>query len=283
MKHITFPEQVKADIAKGLCYGECHGVLWQGQNFKSVKKALQWMFESLGGFQVLSFCLAPMGTQQHGTRTNFFDNLGNEEIDAGFDFIERHGGKAVLQDLKKKNCAACQWEQWGGIVERGRPESLRLFRLKPKNTHARAPGPGPIKKIEWLHHGKPLLDNKKVILHTDGARAYKTPFTNVIRCHVVHQKKKAEKKGKVVWLNPSYTKVYDLKTSDGAHLKVKSGTQVIDRFWGELRRHLRHVTRLPGNNAMTRKIRSAQWLFWHKNDGLWQATGRMLRELREHA
>ena len=185
-------------------------------------------------------------------------------------------GKAVLQDLKKKNCATCQWEQWGGIVERRRPESLRLFRLKPKNTYGRAPGPGPIKKIEWLHNRKPLL-------HTDSARAYKTPFTNVIHCHVVHQKKKAEKKGKVVWLNPSYTKVYDLKTSDGTHLKVKSGTQVIDRFWGELRRHLRHVTRLPGNNAMIRKIRSAQWLFWHKNDDLWQATGRMLRELHDHA
>ena len=94
VKHITFREQVKAELAKGLCYGECHGVLWQGQNFKSVKKALQWMFGSLGGFQVLSFCLAPMGTQQHGTRTNFFDNLGNEEIDAGFDFIKRHGPRS---------------------------------------------------------------------------------------------------------------------------------------------------------------------------------------------
>ena len=35
-----------------------------------------------------------MGTQQHGTRTNFFDNLGNEEIDAGFDFIEGHGPRS---------------------------------------------------------------------------------------------------------------------------------------------------------------------------------------------
>lgn len=26
------------------------------------------------------------------------------------------------------------WEQWGGLVQRGRPDSLSLFRLKPKRT-----------------------------------------------------------------------------------------------------------------------------------------------------
>ena len=87
----------------------------------------------------------------------------------------------------------------------------------------------PSRKLNGYTMESPL-DNKKVILHTDGARAYKAPFTNVIHCHVVHQKKKAEKKGKAVWLNPGYTKVYGLKASDCAHLKVKSGTQVIDTF-----------------------------------------------------
>ena len=37
-----------------------------------------------------------------------------------------------------------QWEQWGGLVERGRPHSLVLYRLTPKLTAKRAPGPGPI-------------------------------------------------------------------------------------------------------------------------------------------
>ena len=36
------------------------------------------------------------------------------------------------------------WEQWGGIVERGAPESLMLTRLDPSKTIRRAPGPGPI-------------------------------------------------------------------------------------------------------------------------------------------
>ena len=184
-----------------------------------------------------------------------FGRTGHQWHDVEADEVDL--GKALLQHLtkktkKKKPDKCLEWEQWGG---RGRLDYLPLFRLMPKNTPARAPGPGPIKKSNgYATEGSCL---KKVILHTDGSRAYKTPFTNIIHCHVVCQKKKAEK-GKVVWLNPSCTKVYDLKMSDGAHLKVKSGGQVIDRFWHELRRHLCHVARLPGNKAMTRKVRSAQ-------------------------
>ena len=66
-----------------------------------------------------------------------------------------------------------QWEQWGGLVERGRPDSLMLFRLKPALTHKRAPGPGAIRKRDWAPIARKHLHNKQVILHTDGARAYK--------------------------------------------------------------------------------------------------------------
>ena len=40
---------------------------------------------------------------------------------------------------------------------------------------------------------------------------------------------------KVVWVKPNYTKVYNIKLPNKTILKVKSGTQVIDRFWGHLR------------------------------------------------
>ena len=83
-----------------------------------------------------------------------------------------------------------RWEQWGGLVERGRPSSLRLFRLSPKLTGPRAPGPGPISKHDWKPIAAKYLAGKGVILHTDGARAYKMKIPNVIHCNVVHQKKK---------------------------------------------------------------------------------------------
>ena len=38
-----------------------------------------------------------------------------------------------------------KWEHWGGMVERGQPHTLVLYRLTPKLTTKRAPGPGPIR------------------------------------------------------------------------------------------------------------------------------------------
>ena len=58
-------------------------------------------------------------------------------------------------------------EQWGGVVERGRPSSLRLFRLDPKMTSARAPGPGFFANEVWAPVVRKRLDGREVILHTD--------------------------------------------------------------------------------------------------------------------
>ena len=59
------------------------------------------------------------------------------------------------------------WEQWGGIVERGRRGSLILFRLDPKLAKKRAPGPGPIRKRDWVPLAKKWIGNAKVLSMTD--------------------------------------------------------------------------------------------------------------------
>ena len=199
------------------------------------------------------------------------------------------------------------WEQWGGLVERGRPSSLRLFRLNPRVTRKRAPGPGPITKRDWAPVGKKLLANRKVVLHSDGARAYKLKLPDVLHCNVVHQKKKIQINGKAVFSKANmihslvchalemscgkctgkvgqaalHHKVYDLNLPDGSRLKVKSGTQIIDRFWGHLRNYLKNSGRIPGSAALTRKVRAAQFTYWHRSHNMWQATGTMLRALQE--
>ncbi|CAE7861532.1 unnamed protein product, partial [Symbiodinium necroappetens] len=123
-------------------------------------------------------------------------------------------GKGLITDGDTQQSGLTTvWEQWGGLVERGRPESLRLFRLNPKNTKARAPGPGPIRKREWRPIATKLLASKQVILHTDGARAHKMKFDQVIHCNAVHQKKKKVIHGKV--LKPQYTKVHHVTLPDG--------------------------------------------------------------------
>ena len=88
------------------------------------------------------------------------------------------------------------WEQWGGLVERGRPSSLKLFRLHPAKTVKRAPGPGAMRKVEWKPIATKHLANRKVILHSDGARAYKLKVPGVMHCNVVHKKTKVKVNGK---------------------------------------------------------------------------------------
>ena len=140
-----------------------------------------------------------------------------------------------------------KWEQWGGMVERGQPQTLVLYRLSPKLTAKRAPGPGPIRLKDWKKVADKFLRRREVILHTDGARADKLKIPGVIHDHVVHKKKRVKINGKFTWVKPHYTKVYTHKLPCGKTVKVKSGTQIIDRFWGILRQGLKFVSRKPGS------------------------------------
>ena len=199
-----------------------------------------------------------------------------------------------------------KWEQWGGLVERGRPSSLVLFRLNPILTKKRSPGPGPIRKRDWQPIAKKHIAGRKVILHSDGARAYKLRLPDVRHCNVVHKKKRIVINGKAsnsdlncfncllrdlldcvipvcqaVWVKPHYTKQYDVKLPDGKKVRVKSGTQIIDRFWNTLRSHLKHTNRIPGSQVLLRKLRSAQFEYWHRRANMWEVTGQMLQALHK--
>ena len=71
---------------------------WQG-NAKNVTKAFQRMFEKMGGFQVQALTLQASGVggggggggPQSDEKGKFHQNLTEEAIDAGFDYIETHG------------------------------------------------------------------------------------------------------------------------------------------------------------------------------------------------
>lgn len=63
------------------------------------------------------------------------------------------------------------WEQWCGIIQRGKPQTLVLHRLRPLASKPRAPGPGAIRKVEWKPLAVKWLQNREVILHTDSAKS----------------------------------------------------------------------------------------------------------------
>ena len=85
--------------------------------------------------------------------------------------------------------------------------------------------------------------------------------------------------GKMRWANPKYVKLYTHNLPGGGKLRVKGGTQIIDRFWRHLRSHLGTAPRKPGSDSLRRRIRSAQWTYWNRGRDLWVATGKMVREL----
>jgi hypothetical protein len=176
---------------------------------------------------------------------------------------------------------AMSWEQWGGVVERGHPRTLILTRLDPKKSVKRCPGPGPIRKVEWKKFAEKHLKNRKVILHTDGAKAYKLKVDGVLHDNVVHQKKQVLVRGNIVWLKPKFVKVHTHTLPNrGGQLMVKAGTQIIDRFWAHLRRHVNPNSSRVNSFALRRRIRSAQWTYWYKGVDQWLQTGTMLTEVR---
>ena len=108
-----------------------------------------------------------------------------------------------FKHLVKNNKTTTMWEQWAGVIQRGRPETLLLSRLKPKLTVKRAPGPGAIRRTEWKTLGAKLLKDRKVVLHTNAARSYKAKIDGVIHDKVVHAKKRVKRNGKFICMSRS--------------------------------------------------------------------------------
>ena len=98
-----------------------------------------------------------------------------------------------------------------------------LDKTNSTKTSKKAPGPGAIKKTDWQPLAKQYLQDRKVILHTDSARSYKTRVPGVLHDSVVHCKKRVKVQGKWVGKKPNYTKIVIHKLADGRKLKVKAG------------------------------------------------------------
>ena len=180
-----------------------------------------------------------------------------------------------FKHLIKDEKSTWMWEQWVGVVQRGRPETLVLHRLNPKVTVNKAPGPGAIRKIEWQALGNTLLKGRNMVLHTDSAKSYKAYIDGVIHDRVVHCKKRVKVNGRFKWINPKYVGIVEHKIPGTQKIwKSKSGTQVIDRVWRFLKdRIIINQNCKAGSKLLHAKLLSAQYEYWNKNADLWLHTG----------
>ena len=184
------------------------------------------------------------------------------------------------QHLVRKPNKTMLWEQWAGVVQRGRPETLVLRKLTPKLTVKRAPGPGANRKTEWDTMAHELLAGRSVILHTDSAKSYEAKVDGVLHDPVVHCKKRTKVKGKWVWQNPKYVStVKHHIPGTNKQLKVKSGTQIIDRAWRLLNdRTSINQNVKAGSISLRAKLRSAQYEYWYRNHDLGLSCGKLCSE-----
>ena len=172
-----------------------------------------------------------------------------------------------MKKSKKKNT---KWEQWGGLIQRGKRRTLILRRLNSSLTTSRAPGPGAIKKADWKALGVQYLAGRRVILHTDKARSYSLRIKDVIHDVIVHKKKRVRRGGKTYLMRPKYVKVRTHRLPGGIKRKVKAGTQIIDRVWKFLKKDLGETSNAqPGTKLLAAKLRKAQWHCWHQGEDLW--------------
>ncbi len=133
---------------------------------------------------------------------------------------------------------------------------------------------------DWEPIAKRDIQNKKVILHSDGARAYKMAVPGVVHDNVAHKKKKVKIGNKMVWVRPKFAKLVTHRLPGlRKSVKVKAGTQIIDRFWEHLRSHLKYCVRTPGSTTLKNKVRSAQFTYWNKGEDMWVKTGEMIQTL----
>ena len=118
VKHFITEQQVKASYLRDLCFGTPNIVSWGG-SAKNLRKALHYMFEKMGGYQVVRYSLQASAVASE-SKNVFFHSLSEEDIDAGFDFIEREGPRThhcntqlrwICKQLSQEDSPISQWPE----------------------------------------------------------------------------------------------------------------------------------------------------------------------------
>ncbi|CAE7248230.1 unnamed protein product [Symbiodinium sp. CCMP2592] len=150
--------------------------------------------------------------------------------------------------LRGKRCGnRVAWHQYLGLLERGNRRSLVLVKMKIRTTSVKRTGSGkgstgpagPISKEEWKRIGSRYLKNRKILLHSDGARAYRyVKIPGVVTDAVKH--KKPRPVYAALWkhrLPRDQAKAHSgsLKQSETDVMWVQKGTQLIDNVWRQLK------------------------------------------------
>ncbi|CAE7504581.1 unnamed protein product [Symbiodinium natans] len=100
VKHVQSPDlKLTKSVVDTLCHGTPHVLNWHGRNAYDFKKAWQWFFEQLGGWQCRCYSLsAVVPHQEKASKQGYYlSTLSEEDVDKGFAFIEQEAGNLASE------------------------------------------------------------------------------------------------------------------------------------------------------------------------------------------
>lgn len=201
------------------------------------------------------------------------------------EWTECEADEVTIRGKKDQSGKKVTWHQYCGILRRGDRRSLILHRMHSRTTSVKIHGkgmgsrvsPGPITKVEWKKIANRYLKNQKVLLHTDGARAYRfEKIAGVITDFVKH--KRPRPVYSALWchsLPRDQKKAHALAKHKGEVDKVwvKKGTQIIDCVWKLLRKNGVPQNVKADASPIDRRVREWQWRHWNAEVDKWAALG----------
>ena len=184
------------------------------------------------------------------------------------------------------------WYQYCGLLKRGDRRTLVLAKMKVKTTSVKLKGkgagstvsPGPITKAEWKKIADKYVKLRKVLLHCDGARAYK--FSNipgVVTDAVKHKRPKPIYSMLKKHVLPkdqlkAHVKVKSLPAREKEVVWVKTGTQLIDNCWRQLRAIGLPKSTKAEDQIVNRRVREFQWHHWNAEADKWAEAGHVFSD-----
>ncbi len=104
----------------------------------------------------------------------------------------------------------------------------------------------------------------------------KNSMLGILRDFVVHTKENIKTKRKTFLIKPKFTRplTHKMPTQPRKKLTTMASTQIIDRFWRELRSSLVDVSSKVSSCSLRCHVRSAQWVYWHRGDDASARSGR---------
>ena len=114
LKRFVFPQKCKANFLETVFYGQVHRPLYMRQQPTVGRKLLQRCLENMGARQFRCFQLTMQATASR--KQAAFEELEDDDLDAGFDFLPRSGSdlqqlRWQTKELRKKDSPIFGWPQ----------------------------------------------------------------------------------------------------------------------------------------------------------------------------